>query len=124
MTEFSTRTARIWLDDDGILVQEYLDGAEVALDDARENLAAFHALSRGERVRLLGRIDGLKSASSETRTFGASEEYAEPLRAIAIVTIKPIPRMIGNFWMKVSKPVIPTRIFAEEAEARAWLLTQ
>jgi hypothetical protein len=31
--------------------------------------------------------------------------------------------MMGNFFLGVSKPMVPTRLFDEEASAVAWLLT-
>lgn len=120
MTEFSTRTARIYLDDDGILVQDLFD-TDLTLEDVRENEAAMTSLAGGARPRLLARIDLVKKVSPEARAYTATEDYAAQFLALAIVTSKPIPRVIGSFWMAVNRPALSTKMFADEGPARAWL---
>ncbi len=33
----------------------------------------------------------------------------------------PISSMIGNFFIRISKPLVPTKIFTDEAKAKEWL---
>lgn len=124
MTELSIRVARVWLDNDGLVVLDYLEGVTVEVSDVKEILAAEQALTRGAPIRQLARIDGIAGASSDARAYAAEDEYASAHAGIAIVTTKAVPRILGNFWMRVNKPPIPTRLFSSEDEARAWLHTQ
>jgi hypothetical protein len=41
--------------------------------------------------------------------------------AVALVVATPLSRMMGNFFLTVSKPMAPTRLFDDEASALAWL---
>jgi hypothetical protein len=41
--------------------------------------------------------------------------------AAALLIGSPLTRAIGNFFMGLNKPLIPTRLFTSETEALAWL---
>ena len=41
--------------------------------------------------------------------------------AVALIVGTPLSRMMGNFFLTVSKPMAPTRLFDDEASALAWL---
>lgn len=70
---------------------------------------------------LLSNITSVKSSTKEARDFLASEKGCEGIIAAAILIGSPIGSMIGNFFMRVSKPLRPTKIFTDEAEAKKWL---
>jgi hypothetical protein len=40
---------------------------------------------------------------------------------MAVLVGDPLSRMLGNFFLRVSRPAYPTRIFTDEAAARRWL---
>jgi hypothetical protein len=48
---------------------------------------------------------------------------AEAMTAGALLTDSPLSIVLGNFYLRVSGPVTPTRMFASEAEAIRWLGT-
>ena len=41
--------------------------------------------------------------------------------AVALVVGTPLSRMMGNFFLNVSRPTTPTRLFDDEASGLAWL---
>ncbi len=41
--------------------------------------------------------------------------------AVALVVGTPLSRMMGNFFLSVSRPMAPTRLFEDEASELAWL---
>ena len=41
--------------------------------------------------------------------------------AVALVVDTPVSRVLGNFYLGLSKPHIPSRLFNDEAEALDWL---
>ncbi|MCB9234436.1 MAG: STAS/SEC14 domain-containing protein [Bacteroidia bacterium] len=71
------------------------------------------------------RIVGSLTFLSENYIDGDARDYlmtSEPVaKATAIVADSFMKSMIGNFLMKVRKSEIPTRIFSDPEEARAWI---
>ena len=51
----------------------------------------------------------------------ASEEGCEGVVAAAILIDSSIGSMIGNFFIRISKPLRPTKIFTDEVLAMKWL---
>jgi len=57
----------------------------------------------------------------EARRYFAGEETAKVESAAALLIESPLSKAIGNFFMGLNKPIVPTRLFTSEAEALAWL---
>lgn len=70
---------------------------------------------------LIGNIVSIKKITKEARDFLASKEGCEGITVFAILINSPIGSMIGNFWLRINKPLVPTRIFTNEEEAKKWL---
>jgi hypothetical protein len=66
-------------------------------------------------------MTGLVAMDREARLFFAGEETAKVESAAALIIDSLLSRAIGNFFMGLNKPIIPTRLFTSEAEALAWL---
>ncbi len=116
-----TRIAQYWRDDDGVVNQVYDKGCVVSGEDALDALKMFQELGGGAPIRLLADIRGLKSASRESREAGDTPEYVAAMGRVAVVVGSPASRVIGNFFMRFSKPSYPTRLFTDEEAARQWL---
>jgi hypothetical protein len=41
--------------------------------------------------------------------------------AVALLGATPLSRIVGNFFIAVSKPMAPTKLFDDESSALAWL---
>lgn len=65
----------------------------------------------------------IKSMDREARRFFAGPECAKAESAAALVIGSPITKAIGNFFLGLNKPIIPTRLFTNEADAIVWLKT-
>jgi hypothetical protein len=110
-----TRTCELSLRD-GVIHGVFLAGAEVALVDAAENLAATAELVEGKARPALIDLRGLRSQSAEARAH-----LAGPEAAVALVIASPLSRMIGNFYLGFNRPRVPTRLFTDAGEAEQWL---
>jgi hypothetical protein len=75
----------------------------------------------GKAYPTIANIISIKKLTKETRDFLASEEGCEGIAALAILINSSIGSMIGNFWIKINKPLRPTKLFTEEGEAKKWL---
>jgi len=116
-----TRTARIWLDQDGILHNTFLPNAEVGFEDAKEIGIANAKAAGGKKVVSLIDARKVKSAVREARKFGVRDETETTRVATAILVDSPISRVIGNFFINIDKPPYPTRLFTTETKAIDWL---
>lgn len=116
----TTRTARIWLEQNGIVHNITLSGAEITLAEAQENVKAVTKVAQGIKRPLLVDTRQVKSLTYEARKHLAGEG-SKPTSAIAILVDSLISQVIGNFFINFSKPNVPTRLFANKAEATEWL---
>jgi hypothetical protein len=70
---------------------------------------------------LLSNIKAVKSSTKSARDFMASEEGCNGVIAAAVLINSPISNIIGNFFIRVSKPLRPTKLFTNEEDAKKWL---
>lgn len=116
-----TRTARIWLGEDGILRSIVKKGVDVTLTDAKDVLAAGVRIAGGRRVPVLVVASGVRSVNREARNHFGGEAAANLMLAQALRVDSPVSRVIGNFFLGLNKTSFPTRLFTSEAEALEWL---
>ena len=117
-----TRTARIALNDRGLLIVRINDGAFQSLDDAKENLAVAVSETRGQRRPLLIDIRTAKPLDADARHHYSGLTLVERFSALALlIEGSPFGRMMGNVYLRIARPGIPTQLFAEEAQALKWL---
>ena len=118
----TTRTARIALNDRGLLVVRINNGAHQSLDDAKENLAAAVGEAAGQRRPLLIDIRSAKPLDADARHHYSGQTLVERFSALALlIDGSPFGRMMGNVYLRIARPGIPTQLFAEEAQALKWL---
>jgi hypothetical protein len=122
--EITTPTTRHCLREDGLLLSEALPGAGQTLADARESVAAYGALNGGKRRPLLVDLRAAgKPMDREAREYYAGPELAAVVSAAALLVTSPIGRVIGTFFLRLSRTATPIRMFTEEREALDWLHT-
>lgn len=59
--------------------------------------------------------------SGDGRRAGASLEYTKHVAALAIYSNKPYENIMGSLFLKINKPIVPTKFFDNKEEAIAWL---
>lgn len=65
---------------------------------------------------------GNLSSSTEARQVYADAEYLQKWRIADAFLVKSLPvRLIANFFIKVTKPKVNTRLFVDEEAAVNWL---
>ncbi len=78
------------------------------------------AFKEGKSYPSLFDIREVKSTNKDGRDYMANEGN-DLVVASALLVSSSVTKMIGNFFMTVSKPKNPTRLFTSESEARDWL---
>jgi hypothetical protein len=123
MTEIRTRSSIYRLRSDGIIAQIILAGVAQTIEDAKENIAAFHQLAGGQMHPLLVDTRPMHSMGPGVREIYQGPEAMRCTSAIAVLTNASGPgRVIGNLFISLGAPKAPTRLFGQEHEAVAWLL--
>ena len=117
-----TKTARISLNGEGLLVVRVNDGARQSLDDAKENLAVAVSETAGHRRPLLIDIRSAQPLDADARHHYSGQTLVDSFSALALlVEASPFGRMMGNVYLRIARPGIPTQLFAEEPQALRWL---
>jgi len=106
--------------DDGIIEVIWNDDVCVEVVDIEEVLAAEVSLM-GERATVLVDARRVRTMSRAAQRLTAEHPVSERTDAVAILVDGPVSRMLGNFFLSISRPRYPTRLFADPTEARAWL---
>jgi hypothetical protein len=119
----STEQVELELRNDGILEYRYAAGAVVDLEFARAIVRSAAELLGSDAPALsLVEPGNVKEFTREARKFFAeSAENRAVSSKVALMVESPATRIIGNVFLKVSKPQIPTKLFQDRDAARAWL---
>ena len=118
-----TRTVRIRLNEQGLLTVRINDGATQSLADAKENLAVAVAETGGTRRPLLIDIRRAQPLDADARHHYSGQTLVDAFSALALlVEASPFGRMMGNVYLRIAQPGIPTRLFADETAAAEWLI--
>ena len=117
-----TSTAEIALHGAGIVVTRIGAGVQQSIDDARENLAATVRACGPQKRPLLVDISRCRPLEPEVRHYYTGKVLVDSFLALALVVeATPFGRMMGNIYLRVARPGVPTRLFPDEASALAWL---
>jgi hypothetical protein len=121
MKKIITRTQEMVLDEQGIVCCKVLEGAQIDLEDAKENVMAVRVLSNNKRVPVFVDVSGSKGGTKEARNYFASEEVAEVQTACAFLVKSPFSYLIGNFFLGLNRTKFPFQLFQTEEKAKEWL---
>lgn len=103
-----------------LLIGHYKKGIKINLDVAREIVKTRLEFTDYKPVVALAENLGVNSMDKQARDY-LSNEGVEGVRAGAIVIGSPVGALIGNFYLSVSKPKIPSRMFTSREAALKWL---
>jgi len=110
-----------WMDKDGIARTKVKPGVEITLEHAVENSEAVSSFYKDKKFPILIDSRGIKSMSREAREHFSANGRDAKTCAFGIVIKSPLSRVIGNFFLGVNKPAVPTRLFDNEKDAAEWL---
>jgi len=118
----ATRTSKIGLSDAGVVVVRINAGAYQSLADAKENLAAAVSETAGRRRPLLIDIRSARPLEADARHHYSGQTLTERFSAMALlIEASPFGRFMGNVYLRIARPGIPTLLFSDEADAVDWL---
>lgn len=98
-------------------------GAYFDVQQALENKAVALQLTANGRFTLLFISNGDIVTTPEMRRLCASPEYNNHLNAVALLSPSSAMKILGNFYLRLNRPAVPTRFFTVQEMAVDWLVT-
>lgn len=116
-------SATISLRSDGIILYALKANITITAKDSKEMVDAAGKLGNFNHkpVLIVAGTDTL--ADKDAREFGASKEGTQYAVAVAFVISGLAQKILGNAYLKINKPVVPTTLFDNEEKAIEWLKT-
>jgi len=95
-----------------------LEEAKESVKMVAELLSAHHISS----IPFLADIRAIKKASKEVRDFLAKQGLTAYQAKNAILVNSGLSKIVGNIYLRFSKPITPSKLFVNENKAIDWLL--
>jgi len=106
---------------DDLLTATYKKGLKISLDMAKDIVKSRLELTNHRPLLVLVYNQGVVSMEKKARDYLSSNEGVSEIIAAAIVLDSPFGSFLGNFFISVTKPKIPARIFSKREDALKWL---
>ena len=110
----------MWMDEEGFLCCQYCKDLHLSLEAAISVVESRIFFAKGASYPLLIDMRGIKSTTKKARQYMATIG-ATLVTAGALITGSSLNRMLGNVFLSIDKPQVPTRLFTNETSARQWL---
>ena len=109
----------------GVIRVRILPKVKQTLDDARENIARARAVGGGVRRPVWLNLSEAEPLDPEVRHFYKGDLIGEAFCALAIqVDGSPLGFMVGNLYLRITRQIIPTRLFTLAEDPLPWLREQ
>lgn len=124
MKVFETPTYIMNIYDD--LFVEFLVKRDVQLsdEDVWQSKKEAEAYMPGKKYYVLMGGEEFFQVSKEARETAASEKFSTHIAAVALFSNELALKILGNLYIKINRPIVPTRFFNDKQKAKDWLITQ
>ncbi|MEQ8324379.1 MAG: hypothetical protein RIC15_12490 [Vicingaceae bacterium] len=122
LKEIETATAKISLLDGGVIRVGIIDGATLTAESLEENYMIYCELMEGDSAPFLIIVNETATIETSGREEYNKKTRKEVRKKDALVIKNPATMLLINSQIKFVKPIIPTRVFLDEASALRWLL--
>ena len=120
--EVLTNTVRLRLLSNGVVHYTYLPDSIVCEKEHQLNHIALVSLAeKGKKLPVLIDANDFITITPEARKYIRELEKVVPISKRAIVIQSFSHRLLSNFYIKVYKPIVPTKIFDTYDYAMKWL---
>jgi hypothetical protein len=118
-TNFENEFAEFWIEDD-ILFFVYKKDSFINLENAKRIVEDRTKFQDGKTYPVFCDMRLLRDSDKAGRDYLA-DEGSRLVKVVAVLIGSPVARMMSNFYLTIHKPLIPTKLFTDEAEAIAYL---
>lgn len=104
-----------------ILTVRLIDGLEITAPILEKINATGVKLANGQNFCVLADLRLNISSTPEARKYGAKNDHMKNHLAYAMLADSMPVVILANFFIKVNRPKVPTRLFKKEEDALQWL---
>lgn len=115
-----TSTAVLSLIEDGIIHFQTKPHADFGLEEMLEVREANAKLSGGKPYCVIMEAGEFTTFSKEAKKASASKEHTKNRISLALIQDNMAMKLIVDLYMKLNKPVGPTKAFSNKADALDW----
>ncbi len=121
-----TYNTRYFLSSDDVVIVLPDQGLKDDGASARVNIDFQTGYARllGRRCAVVVVLDSLTSQDSEARRIYAAGMQPTLFFAAALIVTNPLARAIGSFFLGLTRPAVPTKLFESVEAATAWVATE
>ena len=105
---------------DGIIFFSYKE-KNINIEVAKKTVQDRLQISKGINRPVFADIRKMNAVDNDAREYLASKEAGQFIVALAVFTNTPIQNLFANFYLKFSKPPMPTQLFTDKEKAIRWL---
>lgn len=110
-----------WMGNDGIARTCVKPNIDIILEHAIENTKIVTSFFADKKFPILIDARNIKSMSYEARHHFSAHGRDTKTNAFGIIIGSSISRVLGNFYLGINKPAVPTKLFDNEQDAINWL---
>lgn len=123
MKEVVLKNSKILFRNDGLVEVIFGHHAVIDLDDCYDILNVYKQELTEKKTPILHVLGNYTNFTSEAKVYGASPEGLSFSIAEAFLYNSLPHQIIGNFYLSINKPSVPTKFFKSKEEAETWLKT-
>jgi hypothetical protein len=105
----------------GIIENKIKDEVTLDKEGVLEMKRANMSLAQGQKYATIVTVGFLSGITKEARELMATEEFIQDAVAKGLIVETLGHRIAANFYMRVNKPVMLTRVFKSREEALRWV---
>ncbi len=106
---------------DGLFYFQFKKNTVIDYKLARYLVETRKRITRNEPFLMLFNGDNITNVTKDARDFFASKEATDGIIAGAFIVNSPLTVVLSNFFITISKPKKPAKLFTDKAEAIKWL---
>ncbi|HET6992002.1 MAG TPA: hypothetical protein VFJ43_11790, partial [Bacteroidia bacterium] len=107
--------------EDGIIEIDCSDNFEYGIEHIKENLAQIKKMAGNKKVLVLNCSKPFTTVTKEVRDYVASAPHKDFIKGEAFVIHTIGQAILGNFYLRVNKPIVPAKLFKNKTDAENWL---
>lgn len=88
---------------------------------AEECIRVRREMTQCQTMPILSDSRRVKEFEKDARQYLASDENTKYVSAGGIIISSQLQKIIGNFFLFINKPNVPSKLFTHKEEALAWL---
>ena len=109
----------LWIEE-GVLFGIYKE-KPIDVDGAKSVVTLRKSVQNGDSHPAVIDIRNMTKVTKEARAYLASQEACDGIMKVAIIIDSNFSMVLGNIYLKINRPPVPSKLFTSLHEAKAWI---